>query len=145
MPLRVLVYPRAANSTPPQMLSQHAGSKSSRRVEGDDFTGFRRWQPGDPPRRIAWKQVARGQPWLVAEHAMQLANSLIFDWHALPAMPTEAKLSLLTRMIVDADQQGMAYGLKLPGFSCAPQRGDAHRRTCLAALALFNLPVSNAS
>jgi uncharacterized protein (DUF58 family) len=51
---------------------------------------------------------------------------------------TEQRLSLLCHTVLKADQDGLIYGLKLPGSSIAPAKGRAHRNGCLKALALFN-------
>ncbi|MCH8117920.1 MAG: DUF58 domain-containing protein, partial [Proteobacteria bacterium] len=41
--------------------------------------------------------------------------------------------------IVNAERTREDYGLRLPGHSFPPAHGDAHRRRCLEALALFGL------
>jgi uncharacterized protein (DUF58 family) len=40
---------------------------------------------------------------------------------------------------MEAERGGALYGLRLPGVEIAPAHGDAHRTSCLQALALFQL------
>jgi uncharacterized protein (DUF58 family) len=42
--------------------------------------------------------------------------------------------------VVEADRQGLAYGLRLPGARLAPAIGPAQRLRCLNALALHGQP-----
>ena len=57
--------------------------------------------------------------------------------NTLPLPDDEARLRQLCRWIVDADRDGLAYGLRLPGFEAEPARGNAHFHRCLGALALY--------
>ncbi len=61
----------------------------------------------------------------------------MLDFDAIPSPDTEYKLSRLCRMVVSANRQNIAYGLKLPGQLMPPARGPGHRHHCLKALALF--------
>jgi len=38
---------------------------------------------------------------------------------------------------LQAETEGLDYGLRLPGLSLAPASGESHRRLCLEALAVF--------
>jgi uncharacterized protein (DUF58 family) len=46
----------------------------------------------------------------------------------------------LCRWVLDAHEQGEAFGLRLPGVTLEPNVGTAHRERCLDALALFEEP-----
>jgi uncharacterized protein (DUF58 family) len=54
-------------------------------------------------------------------------------------METEARLSRLTRWVLDADAAAQRYGMRLPNRQLAPGLGEEHRRQCLEALASFGL------
>ena len=54
----------------------------------------------------------------------------------MPAL--EQRLSRLAAWVLAAEQGGIVYGLRLPGREFAPAQGDAHRRKCLEALALWS-------
>jgi uncharacterized protein (DUF58 family) len=41
--------------------------------------------------------------------------------------------------VIDAEQAGSRYGLKLGGAVIGPDGGEAHRHTCLRALALYGI------
>jgi uncharacterized protein (DUF58 family) len=41
--------------------------------------------------------------------------------------------------VLDAEAAGIAYGLRIPGTSRPPGRGQAHRDQCLRDLALLGL------
>ena len=107
-------------------------------AQGDaDFAGLRPFRPGDSPRHIAWKTFAREQELLVKHYAGTDVTSHWFDWESLAGLQIEERLEQLCRWVVDAQKQGHAYGLRLPGESVNPNLGGAHQRRCLTALALF--------
>jgi len=78
--------------------------------EGGDFQGLRDYQPGDPPRRIHWTGVAKGQGVAVKRFGRDTGS--------------------------DPAASGRRYGLRLPDRTLPPDAGPAHRRRCLEALAL---------
>lgn len=136
--LKCLVYPKPSDrsSTPPPAEFDTRNTQDLQRGD-DEFAGFRSFHPGDSPNRIAWKAYARGRGLLVKHYAGAAITSCMLDWDSLAGLDIETRLSRLCRWIVDAHQQGTAYGLKLPGFNAAPQLSAAHRNRCLSALALF--------
>ena len=64
-------------------------------------------------------------------------RELWLDWNLAPAADGEHRLSILARWVLDAEAQGLQYGLRLPGIELPPQHGIAHRDECLRTLALF--------
>ena len=56
---------------------------------------------------------------------------------ACGGLAPEDRLSRLAAWVEAAQRAGAVYGLSLPGQSLAPGEGDAHRRECLEALALW--------
>jgi len=133
----VLVYPAPAlDALPPPAPRAVSGEDAQATAEGDDFAGLRAYQPGDPSRRIAWKIVARGQAPLTKQFAGGGgARELWLDWTSAPERDTEARLSRLTRWVLNSHASGLPYGLRLPGREMPPATGDAHLRLCLEALA----------
>jgi uncharacterized protein (DUF58 family) len=136
---RVLVLPRPETPAAPLPESGSTGTERAGRGE-DDFAAIRPFRPGDSPRRLAWKAMARtgGDALLVREFEGGSGGRLHLDWDVLPAgLDTETRVSRLTRWVVDAEAAGLSYSLRLPGTSLAHDAGPAHRAACLEALALM--------
>lgn len=132
----VLVYPRPATDFLPLPAPAGDAPAARRRRDGDDeFAGLRDYRPGDSPRRIAWKSAARGLPPLTKAFAGVTGNEVRLDWDSTPGGDVEAKLSRLTRWVLEAEQAGLLFRLHLPGGDIPPGCGPAHRQQALAALA----------
>jgi uncharacterized protein (DUF58 family) len=129
--------PTERNLAPPLTATDTGGAQAGA-VGDEDFAGLRPFQPGDSLRRIAWKAYARGQGLHTKQYAGTDVVSHVFDWDSLPGLGTEARLSQLCRWILDAHEQGEAFGLRLPGIEIETNIGPAHRERCLNALALFD-------
>lgn len=137
MDWRVLVYPAPAEQAPP--LPEPLGGRGLGRPNDqgeDDFSGLRGYQPGDSPRRIAWKASARERELLTKRFSGIGEEARWFDWGQLPAMGDEARLSILCRWVLDAHAGDLSYGLRLPGVVIPPAAGEDQRDRCLKALAL---------
>ncbi|MCC6530983.1 MAG: DUF58 domain-containing protein [Burkholderiales bacterium] len=134
-----IVYPRPespAQPLPPP-LSDH-GEGAASLVGNEDFAGLRAYHAGDSPRRIAWKADARGQGLLSKVFSGRAETQLWLDWASLPAhLDREARLSRLTRWVLEADAAECAFGLRLPNQTIEPAAGPGHRSHCLQTLALF--------
>lgn len=138
--MRALVYPLpAAERKLPAELLIEDGSSGDQGSGDDDFASLRPYHPGDSLRHVHWKALAREQGLMTKQFGGGVSEQLWLKWEMLGTLPMEEKLSRLTRWVVEADSRGMAYGLVLPNSEFTPQRGDAHRRHCLEALALYNL------
>ena len=137
-----VVYPRPAPAGLPLPQTEATmGAGASHGQGQDDFAGLRAYHVGDPPRHIAWKAAARGQGWMTKQFSGQAAREVWLAWEQLPPrMDIEEKLSRLARWVLDAQAQGLAYGLRLPGVELPIGSGDAQRSRCLEALALFESP-----
>ena len=101
---------------------------------------LRSYRAGDAPKLIAWKALAREQPLLTKEFSAMASSELWLDWEDARAADIEARLSVLAHWVLQAEQFGQSYGLRLPGTVIAPARGESHRTRCLEALALFQEP-----
>jgi uncharacterized protein (DUF58 family) len=134
-----LVYPAPAGSLPlPEGPATRAELMDGAGAGGDDYAGARPYRTGESQRHVDWRAVARGQPLLVKQFSGAGSRQLWLDYEqAGPAGDPESRLSQLSRWIVDAEQAGWRYGLRLPGFEAKPARGMGHRLECLSALALF--------
>lgn len=103
----------------------------------DELSHLRGYQRGDPPRRIAWKALARGGPLLTKHFAAAPPQEIWLDWQALPPAPDETRLGWLCGAVLEAERQGSPYALRLPGEQIEPGLGPRQRHRCLRALALY--------
>ncbi len=134
-----LVYPRPApRGERPPAANGGTGTRSGAKTGQEEFAGLRGYQRGDSSRSIHWKSLPKLRTPMVKQFAETLEKELWLDWDSLPpGWNVEQRLSQLTRWIIDADGEGRAYGLRLPGSVRAPARGEVHRHDCLKSLALF--------
>lgn len=147
LPLRCVVYPAPAPHAPG--LDRHGASlehddqraRVRHLLDGEEYHGLRAYQPGDPPRRIAWKAAARRAELISKEFgSTPRQEDLVLDWHSLPGQEVEARLSLLCRLVLDAEDSGRLYSLRIPGRHLPAGNGPRQMHACLTALALFSMP-----
>lgn len=132
----VFPHPAAPGRVPPGSAGQ-GSLEASHRVGQDEFSGLRSYQRGDTARAIHWKSLPKSPQPMVKQFQETLDQDLWLEWNALGHLDAEARLSQLTRWVLDADAMQRRYGLRLPGIIVSPAQGDAHRFQCLKALALL--------
>lgn len=126
----LLVWPRPAEEDEPAV--RHVGAG----LEASDFAGLRRFQPGDSPGRVAWKQWSRTGVLATKAFSAPPRRQLWLDYAACRGDP-ERRLSLLCARVLAHHRAGDRYGLRLPGFTLPQGEGEAQRRRALDALARF--------
>ena len=134
-----LVYPRPDGTRPwpePEVHSQESG-EGYHMKGGDDFSGVRPYRPGESMHHIDWKAVARDRPLCIKEFTGGGSAQLCFSWEHLEGMGTENRLSQLCKWVLEADEQGAEFALKLPDGKVSPGSSSTHTLKCLEALALF--------
>jgi len=140
---RALVYPRPEDNAPPLPLAGTAASDSCGPGRQDDFAGIRGYQPGDSLKHLAWRQIARVDPALGGSLVTKqfeggAGGEIVLDIAQLPStLDTEARLSRLTRWVIEAEARGQPYALHLGATRVPAALGPAHHETCLRALALY--------
>lgn len=140
---QALVYPRPEDDGPPLPQTQPEQDDGVGSAGQDDFAGIRGYQAGDSMKRLAWRQIARVAPEadgpLVTKHFEGgAAAGIALDLALLPpAMEIEAKLSRLTRWVIEAEARGMPYAFRAGDAHFPAALGPAHRAACLQALALY--------
>jgi uncharacterized protein (DUF58 family) len=135
-----LIYPAPILTNEPHAQAsdgREEGGTSQR--GGDDFSGLRDYQAGDPIKHIAWKQFAQDKGLFTKEYEAYLSAEKWLDWDSLN-QPQELRLSGLCYWALEYERQQIPYGLHLPGLKLAPAKGEHHQRAVLTALAEFNLP-----
>lgn len=143
MDCEILVWPKPADNAPP--LPSTASNEAGENGTGgdDEFAGLREYQPGDSPRKIAWKAYARSDTMMSRHFSGSNASRAWIDDAALSNVDTETALGIMARWVLDAASSGDDYGLRVGGSEIAPGRGSAHRNRCLDALARVPTGVSS--
>jgi len=131
-----LVYPAPAGNGPLPIRQLAAHSDEGTCGSGaDDFVGPRPYRPGDSPRQLDWKALARERGLMSKQFGGDCAAQVVLDWDDLPGIEGEMRLRILCRFVLMAAEQGLAFQLRLPGAQLPAGRGEAHKHRCLAALA----------
>jgi len=139
----VLVYPMPEVNCPPLPVSGMFNAIGSGASGSDDFAGIRAYQHGDSPRQLAWRHIARidvdTNAGLVSKQFEGgSASDLVLDFDGLPrSLDMEVRLSRMTRWILEAESQAIAYGFRLGDLRLDPSIGPAHQQACLRAMALY--------
>lgn len=133
---RCVVYPHPAARVPPAPAQPSPAGATAGARGDEDFAGLKEYRPGDPPRHVAWKALARSDEMLVKEFASGAQDTLEFDLATVAGADLEARLATVARWIIDADAASRAYALRLDdGTVIAAAAGPAQRERCLTALA----------
>lgn len=137
--LSCLVYPvPEAGDVPLPEVRAISGPGNAHGKGDEDFAGLRGYHPGDSPRRIAWKTLARTDVFATKLFSGAAGTQLWFDYSDMPdSLGLERRLARMTRWVLDAAQSGLRYGLRLPDREIGFGSGDAHQARCLEALALY--------
>lgn len=137
---RVLVYPAPEAHPPPLPTGEPraGGASAVQRHTTGEFDGVRAYRRGDPLKLVVWKKVAKADE-LVSRDAHQVHRlELWLDLgHTGSTSSVEHKLSRLCAWVQLAQTQQLRYGLRLPGLEIFPDAGEAHKKACLQALALY--------
>jgi uncharacterized protein (DUF58 family) len=107
----------------------------------ENFSGVKIYSPGDKPRDMAWRQIAkfggfdRGVFYTKIFDAEQGASRL-FSEHLLGTdLSLDAKLSRITAWVLDAEKEGVRYGIDSLGVMINLGSGPEHCALCLRMLA----------
>jgi len=136
--MQCLVYPKPAVKADELFSNTIEDGEHDYRGSGlEEYTGLRKYQAGDSWRRIAWKAFARSGELYTREFAGGQPQLQWIEWQALAMSGTENRLSMMARLVIDAEESGRQYGLRLPALEIAPGHGHSHCGRCLKVLALY--------
>ena len=137
--LSAVVYPAPEVDAPPLPPGRIGQADSSGvAAGGDEFSGVRPYQPGDPRKMIAWRLAARSDELSVKFFDSASGGDVWLDFDALPpSLSVEQRISRLAGWVLMAEAAGLSYGLRLPRAQVDSGRGHDHRARCLEALAVF--------
>jgi uncharacterized protein (DUF58 family) len=138
--MECLVYPVPAMKAPYMpSITEQSGEDQADGIGLEDFAGLRKFHSGDSWRRISWKAAARLDELYSKEFTGGQPERQWIDWHSLDEPSLEVRLSMMVRLVLDAQQAGRHYGMRLPTVEMPPSNGMDHQHRCLKALALYRL------
>jgi uncharacterized protein (DUF58 family) len=143
---QILVYPAPELKPPPLPPGEprSGGAAAAARAQSTgEFDGVKAYRRGDPMKLVVWKKAVNamsadghGSGLVVRDTEQAQRHELWLDFMLAGPWGTEQKLSRLCAWILQADQRGLDYGLRLPALEIKPSSGEAHKRQCLEALAV---------
>lgn len=137
---RAIVYPKPSGDLPLPNSSDIGEHQHSSHTKGhDDFADLHDYREGDAIRAIAWKALARDDVLRTKQFNSFQGGQCLLSWQAVAQLnDSEQQLSQLCQWILEAEQQGINYGLSLPNCHIEFGQGQRHRDQCLRALALYH-------
>jgi len=133
-----LVYPAPDESTElPIYDHSDAGDTDASGQGMENFSHLRKYHQGDNLSRVSWKAAAKNDELLSKEFIGSKPVTHWINWDEIPARDTEHRLSIMTALIIHAENHQQRYGIKLPEKHIAPDFGNKHFHQCLSALALY--------
>jgi uncharacterized protein (DUF58 family) len=137
--LSAVVYPSPEVDAPPLPPGRTGqGESSGVAAGGDEFSGVRPYQPGDPRKMIAWRLAARSDELSVKFFESTGSADVWLDFDQLSSeLTVEQRISRLAAWVLMAEATGLCYGLQLLSVRIDVGRGHNHRERCLEALAVF--------
>jgi uncharacterized protein (DUF58 family) len=140
---QLLVYPKPEYPAAPLPAARTVpgGAAQTRANDGGEIEGVRAYRRGDPPKLVAWKKAAKaieaGGDLVSRDTSAAVHRALWLEWQLCGSLAPEERLSRLTAWTLAAHRASAEFGLRLPGQELTLASGDAHRRHCLEALALW--------
>ncbi|APW38604.1 hypothetical protein RD110_16525 [Rhodoferax koreense] len=135
---QVMVYPKPEAHPPPLPPGEpkSGGAGTGHAQSSGEFDGVRGYRRGDPLKLVVWKKFAKAGELVSRDSPQTQQHVLWLDFAQAGSASVEQRLSRLCAWVLQADQLGLDFGLRLPGAEIAPGGGAAHQRRCLEALAL---------
>ncbi|MED5526863.1 MAG: DUF58 domain-containing protein [Pseudomonadota bacterium] len=136
----LLLYPRPEPWQRGLGVDLDKGAVQGQHHGEDDWQGLKNYQPGDPLKRVAWKQLAQGRGMWSKEFARPEQDSRWLRLSEIKGATLEQRLARLAWLVLDSDQRQAQYGLDLGGVKINLGSGHGHCRRCLEALACYGEP-----
>lgn len=140
-----IVFPRPSENTPsfPQARShkQSRGDhKGKQELGSEEFSGHIEYQEGMPLRSIDWKAYSRGKGILLKQFVEENDLQYVLDLDDFKG-DLEDRISQMTRLIEEAEKQGVTFSLDLDGTQTNFGRGRGFKRECLKKLSRYKQEV----
>ncbi len=139
----LLVYPRPEADAPPLPVARPVvgGGLEQRAAATGETEGVRAYRRGDALKLVLWKKAAKalesGGELVSRDTRVATQRQLELDWANCAGLPDEQRLARLTAWVLAAQRSVADYAVLLPGVSIPAASGEAQRRRCLEALALW--------
>ncbi|HHJ36151.1 MAG TPA: DUF58 domain-containing protein [Gammaproteobacteria bacterium] len=133
-----IVYPVPDTKTLPRSFDHNEDGEYDSPDKGqENFSHLRKYQHGDNISHISWKTTAKTGELFSKEFSGASPVTHWIEWDDILARDDEHRLSIMTSLIIDAENNNQHYGLKLPELKIEADCGDRHYHECLTALALY--------
>lgn len=138
-PQQLMVYakPSDSNLAPPISGNGQTNGKNHSARGDEDFDGHKTYQIGDAPSRVDWKASSKGIGMFTKQYSGNGSATLLLDWDMTKGLDFEARISLLTKWVIDAHAAKQHFTLRLPHLSLPPDDAETHYHQALQALALM--------
>lgn len=137
---KILVYPKPIECEL-KVTSSPTGEEESLDLEivngHNDFDTLKKYIPGEPLNRVAWKSVAKGRGMMSKQFSDSSDAVVWLDLKSYLDDDFENAISQLTYQVIELSRKQMKFGLNLGSDIIEPASGKQHREECLAKLALF--------
>ena len=139
----LLVYPRPEADPPPlpQARPIPGSGLEQRAAATGELEGVRAYRRGDALKLVLWKKAAKalesGGELVSRDMRVATQRQLELDWAGCAGLPDEQRLARLAAWVLAAQRSAADYSMLLPGVSIPAASGEAQRRCCLEALALW--------
>ena len=129
--VEAIVFPKLVECAFPsfQALSGE-GNNSEQLRSGDDFYGFKSFQPGHSLKHIAWKHYAQDRGLFCKEFASAAEEDTWLNWDDFNTGSLELSLSHLSYWVSHLAEKHQYFGLRLPGLEIPPGTGESHKIRC---------------
>jgi uncharacterized protein (DUF58 family) len=133
-----LIYPAPDQNTALSSFEQSDDGENDSTNKGqENFSQLRKYHHGDSINHISWKAAAKTGELFSKEFTGSSPITHWINWHDISARNDEHRLSIMTTLVINANESNQHYGLKLPHKNIQPDIGNKHYHQCLSALALY--------
>lgn len=135
-----LVWPASVDHGLARVSASQTLSQETRQteLERDALDAVRDYEPGDPTRRILWRQFARRGALHVKSPPRVQGNSHQLDLAQVSDLPLERGLEQLAFWCTECEALEVDWSIRLGSWCLPAGRGRAHYERAMDALALYS-------
>lgn len=147
--MRCLVYPKPVSDEIRINRDTNIGDESNQQDKGNnEYDHLTKFNDGESWRHICWKTAAKNDELYSKQFKGGAIQDRWINWFDIKinnweinkreTNDVELRLSIMARLIINANEQQQSYGLILPDSRIEPTSGDSHFHQCMKRLALFD-------